>query len=158
MIRNDNRAVSIAITHALTLGITAVLITGLLIGAGGLLEDQEGEAARDSLTEIGGDTVSHINKLDSLNATGEQVNVSVRPDYPDRVVGEEYTINITNDPSNHPFETDYALVVHSDALGAPIYYPLETRVELDEQSEVQGRQFEICHEFGEIRMGRRCEL
>jgi hypothetical protein len=156
MIRNDNRAVSIAITHALTLGITAVLITGLLIGAGGLLEDQENEAARGSLQEIGSDTVSHINSLDNLNATGEQVNVSVRPDYPDRIVGEEYSINITNDASNHPFETEYALVIRSDALSAPVWYPLETTVGLDEQSEVEGGQFEICHESGEIRMGRRC--
>jgi len=156
MIRTDNRAVSIAITHALTLGITAVLITGLLLGAGGLLEDQETQAARGSLSEIGSDTVSHINSLDNLNATGEQVTVSVRPDYPDRIVGEEYTINITKDASNHPFETDYALVIRSDVLGAPVWYPLSTTAELDEQSEVEGGQFEICLSSSEIRMGGRC--
>jgi len=157
MIRNDTRAVSIAITHALTLSITAVLITGLLIGAGGLLDSQESRAARDSLSEIGSDTVSHINSLDDLNATGEQVNVSVTPEYPDRVVGEAYTINITNDKAAHPFEgTEYALVVRSDALSAPIWYPLQTTVELDEQSEVQGGEFTICHESGEVRLGRRC--
>jgi hypothetical protein len=156
MIRNDNRAVSIAITHALTLGITAVLITGLLLGAGGLLEDQETQAARGSLSEIASDTVSHINSLDNLNATGEQVNASVRPDYPARIVGHEYTINITNDASNHPFETDYALVIRSDVLSAPVWYPLETTAELDEQSEVEGGQFEICLTNAEIRMGGRC--
>lgn len=155
MIRTDNRAVSIAITHALTLGITAVLITGLLIGAGSLLDDQETEAARGSLSEIGSDTVSHINSLDDLNQTGEAVNVSVRPDYPDRVVGEEYTINIST--QTEPFNNvKYTLVVESDALSAPIYYPINTTVALDEQSEVQGGQFEICHKHGEIRLGRRC--
>jgi hypothetical protein len=155
MIRNDNRAVSIAITHALTLGITAVLITGLLIGAGGLLEDQEKQAARGSLSEIASDTVSHINSLDNLNATGEQVNASVRPDYPARVVGEEYTINITT--NDHPFTaTQYALVIRSDVLSAPVWYPLETTAELDEQSEVDGGQFEICLTDAEIRMGGRC--
>lgn len=156
MIRTDNRAVSIAITHAITLGITAVLLTGLLIGAGGLLEEQESRAARGSLSEIGSDTVSHINSLDTLNATGDEVNVSVEPDYPDRVVGEEYTINITNDRSAHPFGTEYALSVRSDVLSAPIWYPLEVTVELDEQSEVKGGEFEICHTDGEIKLGRRC--
>jgi hypothetical protein len=158
MIGDDNRAVSIAITHALTLAITAVLISGLLIGAGQLLDDQEDRAAEEQFSEIGGDVLSHVNSLDRLNATGEQVNATVEPSYPSRVVGESYRINITDDDSSYPFDTPYALVITSDLLEQPKQYPLNTTgpTELDETARVQGGDVLICLQNGEISMGANC--
>lgn len=46
----DDRAVSSAVTHALALGITAILMSGLLIAAGTMLDDQrENSADRKSV-------------------------------------------------------------------------------------------------------------
>jgi len=156
MIGDDTRAVSIAITHALTLAITAVLISGLLIGAGQLLDRQENRVTRAQFDEIGGDVLSHVNSLDRLDRTGTQVNVTVEPSYPSRVVGEPYQINITDDDSEFPFDTEYALVIDSDALDQPKQYPLETDAELDETARVQGGEVLICLRNNEITMGANC--
>jgi len=156
MIGDDNRAVSIAITHALTLAITAVLISGLLIGAGQLLDQQENRVTRAQFDEIGGDVLSHVNSLDRLDRTGAQVNVTVEPSYPSRVVGEPYQINITDDDSSYPFDTPYALVIDSDALDQPKQYPLDTDAGLDETARVQGGEILICLRNNEISMGGNC--
>lgn len=156
MTGKQDRAVSIAITHALTLAITAVLVSTLLIGAGQLLDRQEDNVAREQFDEIGGDVLSHINSLDRLSKTGEEVNVTVTPTYPAQVVGQPYQINITDDDSEYPFDTDYALVITSDLLDQPKQYPLDTDAGLDEDSIAQSGEVTICLENNEIKMGANC--
>jgi len=158
MIGDDNRAVSIAITHALTIAITAVLISGLLIGAGQLLDRQEDRVAREQFSEIGSDVVSNINSLDRLNATGKGANATVTPTYPARVVGENYWINITNDDSSFPFDTSYALEITSDLTEQPIQFPLSTDsgVSFDETARAQGGELTICLQNNRITLGRNC--
>ena len=156
MTGDHDRAVSVAITHALTVAITAVLISGLLIGAGQLLDEQEDRAATEQFSEIGGDLLSHINSLDRLNGTGNEVNVTVEPNYPGQVVGNPYQINITDDDSSYPFDTEYALVITSDVLDQPRQYPLNTTADLDETARVQGGEVLICLRNDEISMGANC--
>jgi len=153
---NQDRAVSIALNHALTLAITAFLLSGLIIGSGQLLDDQRDRAARDQFSAIGSDVVSHIHAVDHLGATGESVTVTVRPTYPDRVVGAEYTINITDDQDRFPFETTHALEVRSDVLGTPIQYPLDTDADLDASTETKGGEVPICLRDDEIAIGEVC--
>jgi hypothetical protein len=156
MTGDSTRAVSTAITHPLTLAITALLISTLLFGAGELLADQKNRAAREQLSEIGSDVVSQIEHLDSLNGTGESVNASVRPTYPDRVAGEEYSINITGDSDSFPFETSHAVSVDSPALDQPVQFPVETEATLDTTASAQGAPVEVCLRDGTIDLGRDC--
>jgi len=157
-IGDDDRAVSIAITHALTIAITAVLISGLLIGSGQLLDRQEDRVASEQFSEIGSDVVSIVNSLDRLNATGEGVNATVRPTYPQQVVGSPYQINITADEDSYPFETDHALEITSDLIDRPIQYPLTTDsgVQFDETARVQGGEVTLCLRDNRITMGENC--
>ena len=156
MTGNRDRGVSTAITHTLTLGITAVLISTLLLGSGQLLADQKDRAAREQFSEIGSDVVSHVNDLDRMSDTGRAVNVSVRPSYPERVVGEGYTLAITDANSTYPFETDYALEIRSPQLDRPLQYPLQTDTDLDEDARASGGDVPICLSGGEISLGEAC--
>lgn len=156
MTGDEDRAVSTALTHTLTIAITAVLISTLLLGSGQLLAEQENRAAREQLSEIGSEVVTHINDLDRLDGTGDAVNASVQPTYPDRVVGRAYTLNITNDTSRYPFETDYALAVQSPLLDRPMWYPLQTETDVDASARAKGGDVEICLRRGEISLGRGC--
>jgi len=156
--KRDSRGVSIAITHALTIAITAVLITTLLIGSGQLLDEQEDRVAQEQFSEIGSDIVSHVNSLDRLDATGEQVNATVRPSYPAQVVGTPYTVtivNITGDDS-YPFATDHALVIRSNLLDQPMRYPIQTETPIAPDSTAGGGQQLICLAGGEIGLGTGC--
>ena len=144
----DERAVSVAITHALTVAISTVLVSGLIIGAGTLLESQQQNVGEQQLEEIGSDAVSYVNTFDRLNATGEDVNASVAPEYPERIVGSfRYTIQLNDD----------TLVVRSVQLGRSVEFPIETDVEID-QSAISGADAEInlC-EGEEITLGG-CDL
>lgn len=154
--RADRRGVSIAITHALTIAITAILLSTLLVGTGQLLDNQETRVAQQQFSEIGSDVTSQIDRLDRLSATGEEVNATVRPTYPDRVVGSQYTINVTDDDDRFPFDTEYALEVRSDALDRPIQYPLETDAALNASAEARGGEVAICLVDGEITLGGGC--
>jgi hypothetical protein len=151
-----DRSVSVALTHVLTLAITIVLLTGLVVGAGQLLDDQEDRAARDQFSGIGSDVVSHIHAVDRLGRTGESVTVTVRPTYPDRVVGAAYTVNITDDQDRFPFETTHALEVRSAALENPIQYPLDTDAALNASIEARGGEVPICLRDDEIAIGEVC--
>lgn len=158
MIGGESRAVSVAITHALTIAITAVLITTLLIGSGQLLADQEDRVAREQFSEIGSDIVSHLNSLDRLGTTGETVDVTVRPSYPQQVVGRPYTVtivNITGDDS-YPFATDHVVEIRSDLLGQPVRYPVRTEASIVPDSTAGGGEQLICLRDDEIGLGTGC--
>lgn len=121
----DTRAVSIAITHGLTIGITAVLLSGLLVGTGNLLQAQEERVAQEQFDEIGGDLVGQINSLDRLNETGEDVTVSVQPSYPERVAGHGWSLELA-DGEHSPFDTEYVLNISSYHHDRVVQYPLNT--------------------------------
>lgn len=113
--RSDDRAVSIAISHTLTLAITAVLITTLLVGAGGFLQEKRTDAAREQLRGIGGDLSTLIDRADSLNATANRANVTLNGSYTRRVAGEPYNIEL--EPDGPGENTAGLLILTSDALG-----------------------------------------
>lgn len=122
---DDSRAVSIAVTHALTIAITTVLISGLLISSGELLENQEERVGQEQFDEIGADVISLINSLDRLNATGSDVNVSISPSYPEQVAGHPWKMELSGGGQN-PFNTTHALNITSDNFDRTIQYPLNT--------------------------------
>lgn len=134
----DERGVSIAITHALTLGITAVLLTSLLLSAGSLLTEQEERAGQQQFEEVGGDLVSHINSLDELNETGTQTNVSLETKYPRLVAGEQWSVEFSGNP-NPNFGTNYSLSLNTPLLDRTIQYPIQLNsADLDLNAEAQG--------------------
>lgn len=115
-----DRAVSVAVTHALTIAISTVLVSGLIIGAGTLLESQEQNVGEDQLREVGSDAASYINTFDRLNRTGENVTVTAEPDYPERILDSyRYTIALNSTGTSR-------LIVRSEQLGRSVEYPIET--------------------------------
>lgn len=117
----NDRALSVAVTHALTVAISTILVSGLIIGAGTLLESQEQNVGEDQLREVGSDAVTYVNTLDRLNGTGENVTVTVAPDYPERIVGSyRYTIQLYNTSELRGLE------IRSEGLGRERQYPIST--------------------------------
>lgn len=91
----DDRAVSIALTHVLTIGITTILITGLLIGGSGLLEDEKSDATRGELRTIGNRMASELSAAYySARSTGGDGKMVVRVSHPSRVAGDPYNVEL----------------------------------------------------------------
>jgi hypothetical protein len=99
----DDRAVSPVFSYVLTLGITTILIVGLLVAATGYVDDQRRQTTENQLQVIGQQLSADIAAADRLARTDGAEDVAIRRDLPDRIVGSSYTITVKND-SNGPTE------------------------------------------------------
>jgi len=134
----SDRAVSVAITHALAIGITTVLLSGLFVASGTLLESQENRVGQDQLDEIGSDVATHIQTFDRLNKSGIGVNATVKPTYADQIVNNyNYVIRLVPDGSSGG-----SVVIEADTLGRDREYELDVDTEFRE-STVNGGTIEI---------------
>lgn len=152
----DRRAVSIAITHALTLAITTVLVSGLLLGAGTVLESQEQRVAESQFDEIGSDLIAQINTLDRLNETGQSVSVTVEPEYPDSVGGRTWGFELAPGNQSDTYDTPSVIRIESPHYDQTAEYPLgnETRIEYGSPDNSDAPVLSLCS--GEIILGE-CE-
>lgn len=153
----DERGVSIPLTHALTFGITAVLVLALLTSAGTFLTAQEERVGENQFGDIGSDVVSHVNSFDRLNGSAEGVTASVEPNYPDRVLGQTYTIRIGPDERDVYDGVDYTIQIESGLLDRTLYYPLRNSTRLDVGASAPSTSPVICLRDDEITMGEGCE-
>lgn len=92
----DERAVSTTLGYVLTLTITAVLISGLLIAGGSLVEDQRDRIAQQELSVAAEQLASGLQEGDRLAETSAGGTMQVRIWLPERIAGGRYTIELTN--------------------------------------------------------------
>ncbi len=121
----DDRAVSTAVTHVLAIGITTILISGLLVASASLLTGEQDSAGRTQLQEIGNRVAEQVYAasatVDETGSTPQSVTVQV--DQPSRVSGYSYSVSLENgsssacdDPVNAPpSDPDYCLVLEPAA-------------------------------------------
>lgn len=107
--RSSDRGISSTVTHALALSITAILISGLLYTAGGLLEDQREHSAREQLDTVGNRIASDLSKAASLAEDGG--NASFRASHPTSIAGQQYNVRLLtgSDCDSELFTTDTCL-------------------------------------------------
>jgi hypothetical protein len=107
-----DRAVSITVNYVIALSITAVLISGLLVGASGYVENQRDRVVREELEVVGEQLAAGIDDADRLaRAASDPGTVRVGVDLPRRVAGETYRIEIVeiDDPPDQPARSDLRL-------------------------------------------------
>jgi len=109
----DDRAISTAVTSALTVAITGLLITGLLIGSNQLITDQRDVVIERGLEDVGGAVTSEILRLDSFNTT--QAEVALESDHPEQIAGYGYDIEILDRSSSPSPPYRYTLYLNSSA-------------------------------------------
>ena len=136
----DERAVSVTISHALSIAITTVLVSGLLIGAGPFVESNEQRVADTQLSEIGHSVASQVTTLDRLNATGDGVRTTVDLRYPRTIAGSYgYTVSLTDD----------SVVVESPRLDRSVAVGLETDTTLEaSQANAPDLRVSLCAHAG----------
>ena len=104
-LRGDERAVSVAVGYVLTLAIGAVLLSGIVIGIGGVVDSQTERVVRGDLAVVGQTAVANLESADRLARAAEvdrpddadAANVSVDVDLPDRIAGRTYRIAVDNE-------------------------------------------------------------
>lgn len=117
MIRTDRRAVSTTVSYAMTLGITTLLITGLLIAGGTFLETNKEETTRTELTVISQQLAGLLSSADGLAGSTEDGSFTMHRDLPDTVAGSTYVVNITNETATGAARFSYELRLTSESGG-----------------------------------------
>jgi len=120
----EDRAVSVAITHVMTIGITTILITGLLLGAGNMLDGQGDAAGERELRSIG-DRVAGEIATAAVEGNATNGDVTVRSRQPDRSVGGSYSLNLSDtDECYARSGYDGCLSLTSSATGLTVETPI----------------------------------
>ncbi|MFP8955227.1 hypothetical protein ACLI4Y_00750 [Natrialbaceae archaeon A-CW3] len=130
-----DRAVSIAITHVLTIAITTVLISGLLISAGSLLAGETDRSAQRSLETIGERFSGEISSVERLAADGEAETVNLTVEHPSMVASERYRVTLYDstvcESDDAPLLTGDTNCMHlqTQSGGVDVYVPVTADVE-----------------------------
>jgi hypothetical protein len=151
-LQSDDRAVSIAVTHVLTIGITTILIAGLLVGASGLLETEKDRATHDELRTIGNRMASEMSSAYYSSGGGTDDQVVVRVSHPEYVAGNNYKVRIEEEgdcsaPAVPDGSDAQCLVLSTPTGNNEVVIPIDPRIELQTPlPEVNGGSFYIVVE------------
>ena len=133
-LRGDERAVSTTVGYVLTLSIGAVLLSGVVIGVGGVVDSQTDRAVRGDLTVTGERLAAELEGADRLARLAEagrtdpdldggdaNVTAAVEVDLPTRMAGVAYTIEVTDD----------AVLLRTERPSASVRVPHRSRVAVE---------------------------
>lgn len=99
--RKDTRGASITVTHALTLGITTILISGLLLSSAGLIQEQQNRVIESGFNDISQSVVNELLRIDRLAEGNVNSDITSRVPYSQRVGGVNYEIAIDTLPNGN---------------------------------------------------------
>ena len=95
----DARGVSPVFGYVLTLGISTLLVSGLIIAAGGFVDTQRELTSRSELRVIGQQVSGDIAAADRLVRSGGGTRTEITRQIPERAVGSEYIIAVRTNGS-----------------------------------------------------------
>lgn len=94
----DERGISFNLGYTVTVGITAVLLIGVISGVGVVLESQQDRAVSHQVDVIADQVASGVMATDRLGNVGEGGNATVTRELPSEVVGTPYFIRLVDRP------------------------------------------------------------
>lgn len=141
-----DRAVSITVTHVLTIGITTILIAGLLTSAGAMLETETQRSTDASLETIGERMADEIGNVDQIATTGSG-NVNITTDHPRTVSNSRYTVEVAEDCEAPLLDgTADCLILTASNTNVVVHVPIKTNADIDTTSSARGGTIEIVYD------------
>jgi type II secretory pathway pseudopilin PulG len=128
-----DRAVTTALNYALLLGIVSILVSTLVFGVGGLVDNQQERAIRSQLEVAGNRLANDVAAVGGIpNQTDADVSVSLTSDLPERSVGSRYTISVSDGASPNRYQltlqsTDPDVVVTVEFRSSTTVQPATVR-------------------------------
>lgn len=124
----DERAVSVTVGYVLTLAIGAVLLSGIVIGIGGVVDSQTERVVRGDLAVVGQTAVANLESADRLARAADADRpddadppvVAVDVDLPDRIAGRTYRIAVDNRSATLRTDDPEAVAEITHAAALPV--------------------------------------
>ena len=136
------RAISPVFGYVLTLGISTLLVSGLLIAATGFVDTQRELTTESELQVVGQQVSADIAAADRLHRTDGATDVVIERDLPESVVGSQYTVFVRSD-GNGPTDTYLRLTTVRPNVTVEVGVANETNVA---DSAVGGGEIEISYD------------
>lgn len=144
-----DRAVSITLTHVLTIGITTILIAMLLTASGTMLESETERSADSSLETIGERIADEIGNVDQIaNETDDSVTLTT--EHPRTVASSRYTVELRTDCDEALLDEVDCVTLTAEDTDAVAHVPIKTDAEIPDEDPVTGGTIEIVYESGDI--------
>lgn len=118
----NDRGVSVTVNYALNLMIATVLVSGLLVATGNVVEDRRESAVESELTVVGDRLVAELSAADRLASVGgSDADVRVEIDLPNAVAGTNYRLAVN----------DTRILLTTDAPEVSVRVPIRTRLAVE---------------------------
>lgn len=141
-----DRGLSTTLNYVLVLGVVSILVTTLLAGVGGLVDDQQESASRAQLEVVGNRVAGDIGQIDTLATHAPGHDHAVRIDLPSRVVGSTYTVELTAVGDEH-----YELTLSTGSRETTVTVPFRSTTPVAEGRLYGGPLvFKYDHSAGEV--------
>lgn len=145
----SDRGLSTALNYVLILGIVSILVTTLLFGFGGLVENQQETTSREQLEVIGNRVASDLGQVDTLASHAPGHDHSVRADLPTRVVGASYTISVAKVGTN-----SYELTLTTGDPSSTVVVPFRSTTEISAPNTIYGGPLVFEYAGGQVVISR----
>lgn len=131
---SDSRGVSVAVGYVLGLTISALILSVLLYGVGGFVEDQREQVVREELTVVGQQLAGELTATDRLvQGSGPETSVRIVVRLPAQVANTKYTVGIQDDG------TASQLVLRTDDPPVSVVVGLDTTTDVSTGTVSGGR-------------------
>jgi hypothetical protein len=138
--RPRDRGVSVTLNYVLALGISAILVTGLLIAGGGFVEDTRERVVYSEMTVIGNHIAGNLEQADRLvQASSGDTTVQINESFQRQVTGATYQVELND--SGTP-----QVVVTADELDASVEINMTVQTDLDETTSVGGGTIAVVYD------------
>lgn len=128
----NDRAVSPVFAYTLTLGVTALLITGLVMASGGYVEEQRERTIENQLYVVGHQISADVAAADRLVRSDDQTSVHITREVPNSIVGSTYTVHVRKDPLAS--SSEYYLELNSTDHDVSARVAISSLTEVEESS------------------------
>jgi len=118
-----DRAVSVTVDYVLVLGITTILITGLLVAVTGVVDDRRAQTAESALDVIGERIAANLMSADRLAQT-DPASTVVEEQLPEQISERGYSVRVEG--SSPPQQL--VLTVDGDENSVVVQFATETPV------------------------------
>jgi len=152
---DDDRAVSVAVNHVLAIGITTILITTLLFGAGNVLGQQSDRATQNQLRTIGDRLASQVTTAEAM-AERRGGGVVLETNHPNNIVGSGYTVELVSGTDCADVSSTGCLRLTVADDGTTVTTPVDVSGPIV-RSEVSGGAIAIVYDASGVRLVERAE-
>ena len=136
----DDRGVSTALGYVLNLTVATLVVTGLLVASGGIVEDQREQTIRSELRVVGQQFAADLAAADELAATAESGDtVRIERQLPQEVAGRTYSIDVVEPGPGQPCPGEACLVLSAAGSDPTVEVALALETPVAASSATGGR-------------------